>query len=209
MGDAMRRVGRVGVIGAALMALGAGAAGAVPYNILIERVTSPFSPPGAPEEEELTFSGAGTVDIVSGAIADLALSVQTLGEVNDSDAVFTFIFDETDVVRTVGLDAPLAPDLSGVVIGLVEKTSQGGEAEFLGFGSDMEGLTLDFTSGVAAAFCVGFTGDDLNQCVRGGGSSSGLEANLSAAVIPLPASLPLALTGLGGLALWRRARRAA
>ena len=204
MGHGFMRTGRASaLLGAALLALGAGgSAEAATYNIFVERVTSPFSPPGAPEEEELTFSGSGTVTIddAAGGPADidaLSLAVQTLAAVDGAPAVLTFEFGLADVAATSGLDAPLAPDLSGVVIELSEggKASTGGEASFL------DGLTLDFTQGLATAFCIG---EPDVQCIRGGGSSSGLEAGLSAAIIPLPATLPLLLAGLGALTLRRR-----
>lgn len=198
-----------GIAGVASLAL-AGAAAAVPYEITIERLS--LDEFGA-QDEQLTFSGGGTVSIdpdASGidAIDDLSLSVQTLADIDGEDAVLTFTADETDLVFAEGLDGPPAPDLSGVVIGLGASgiESEGGEAAFLNVGSP-DALTLNFGLGRAFAFCVGDQ-ENLVQCIRGGGGSSGLEAGLEAAVIPLPATLPLALTALGGLAFGLRRRRA-
>ena len=189
------------ILGACVLALGA--AEAATFDVLIERKqVNDFDP----EEQQPTFSGSGTVslDDAGTTIEALSLSVQTLAEIGGSPDVLTFSFGLGDVVATSGLGGPPAPDLSGLVIGLAETESEGGEAVLIDFGGGA--LTLDFGTGLASAFCVG---EPDVQCIRGGGSSTGIEANLTAAVIPLPATLPLALTALGGLALWRRGRRAA
>lgn len=187
----------------------ASTAAAVPFEVTVERLLlDPFNP----EDEQLTFSGAGRVEIDPAgtglaAIEDLALSLQTLADVDGADAVLTFSVDEGDLAFVDGLDGPPAPDLAGVVIGLGTGAieAEGGGASFLPVGGPAA-LVLDFAAGVASAFCVGEQEGGV-QCIRGGGSSSGLEGGLTAAVIPLPASLPLALTALGGLAAWRRLRR--
>ena len=212
MRDDGGRAGRsCALAGAAALLLGAvGTAEAAVYQIDVERL---FLNEFDAEDEQLTFSGGGsvTIDASAGGQADieaLSLSVQTLAEIDGEDAVLTFDFGLDDLVSASGLDGPLSADLSGLVIGLGDKASEGGEAVFLGTGGPAA-LTLDFGAGLASTFCVGSSDDALVQCIRGGGSSSGLEAGLSAAVIPVPAALPLALTGLGGLALWRLGRRAA
>ena len=189
------------VLGTAMLA--SGAAGAATYDILLERAQlNEFDP----EDQQPTFSGSGTViiDDAGTTLEALSLGVETLAEVGGEPDVLTFSFGLGDVVATSGLDGPPAPDLSGLVIGLAGSASEGGEATLIDFGGGA--LTLDFGAGVASAFCVG---EPEVQCVRGGGSSTGIEATLSAAIIPLPATLPLALTALGGLALWRRGGRAA
>lgn len=175
-----------------------GAAHAVPYEIVVGRIEDD---PNAPSDEQLTLSGEGRLRIDGGVIADLSLSLRTLADVDGEDAVLTFELTEQDVAVAGGLEGPLAPDLSGVVIGFDGVEAQDGLASFLG------GTTnLDFAAGRAAFFCVGDQ-ERLAQCIRGGGGSSGLEGQLEAAVIPVPAGLPLLLSGLGGLVAWRRLRR--
>lgn len=194
--------------GLAAASLGfAGAAVAVPYEITIDRLLlNEFNT----EEEQLTFSGTGRVEIDAAAtglaaIDDLSLSVQTLADIDGQDAVLTFAVDEGDLAFVTGLDGPPAPDLAGVVIGLGASgiESEGGEAVFISQGFPAA-LTLDFGGGIASAFCVG--AQEGVQCIRGGGGSSGLEGGIEAAIIPLPATLPLALTALGGFALGLRRR---
>jgi hypothetical protein len=190
------------VAGLAVLSLAlAGAALAVPYDITVERLApNEF----APDEEQLTFSGGGRLDLVGGAIGGFSLTLRTLASVGVEDAVLTFTVDESDLVFATGLEGPPSPDLTGVVIGLGASgiASDGGEASFLTVGGPAA-LTLDFGTGLATAFCIG---EDTVQCIRGGGGSSGLEGALTAAIIPLPATLPLALTALGGLALAFRRR---
>ena len=197
------------IVGAAILAgvLGGGASAAT-YTITLDRLAG--LAPG-PEDEQPTFSGTGSVtfDEPVGGPAEidaLSLAVQTLSQVGDEDAVLSFEFGPGDVLFAEGLAGPLAPDLAGVVIGLGGKDSTGGEASLLSAGGPAA-LTLDFGAGQASAFCVGDS-ENLVQCIRGGGSSTGIEAELGAAVIPAPASLPMALTALGVLGLWKSGRRA-
>lgn len=125
--------------------------------------------------------------------------------------MFRFEYGLGDIAAASGLDGPsVGPGLLGVVIDMASKASTDQAARIGGFG---DGLRLDFGAGRAYGFCFdasdGSEDDALAACIRGGGSSSGIEASLTAAPIPLPATLPLALGGLGALALRPRRRRAA
>lgn len=192
--------------GAAALALGAaGAARAATYTVAIDNLAVELAPEEAPGAVSGALSGGGAVTIDSAAggpsgIDALSLSVRTLAQVGDTPTVLSFRYGLGDVVFASGLGGPLAPDLSGVTIGLGDKASRGGEAVLLDTGSGA--LILDFTAGVASAFCVGL--EPGVQCVRDGGSSSGVEVGLSAAVVPLPAAWPLLAAALGGLGLLRR-----
>ena len=188
------------LLGAALLAAGAvGTAEAATYRIDIARTSA--------DEEAPTFSGGGTITI-DGPLLEpsdidaLSLSITTLGSLGDDDVTYRFDYTEQDVTNVVGFaDGSVPSDLMGLIIGLGSKSSQGGEVTIGGFG---DGLSLDFER-TAQGFCFDSVGSA--QCVRGGGTSTGIEANLSAAIIPLPASLPLALSALGGLAAWGSRRR--
>ena len=190
------------------MLLMAGVAEAATYTVDITR-TSPDG--NAPEEEQRTFSGRGTLSVGDdGSSLDaLSLSIETLGSIGDevsAPTVFRFDYVLGDVVSVAGLGGgPVAPDLSGVVIDLASQSSTGGDVTIGGF-ANSGALTLDFTAGAATGFCFG-SSDVLAQCIRSGGGSSGLDAALSAAIVPLPATLPLMAAALGALALRRGPRR--
>ena len=211
MVDATRRTARLWAAAMAA-ALAAGGAQAAIYEIDVTRL---FLDANAPEEEQPTFSGSGTVTIdpeVGGAgdIDALSLTIATLGTVYPDDeepfdTVFEFVYGLEDVVTATGLDGPVPRDLAGVEIGLGSKGSEDGGAVSIG-GSTVS-LLLDFGAGEASGFCFGASEEILGECVRGGGSSTGITAGLSAAIIPLPATLPLMLGGLAGLGLWRLRRR--
>lgn len=199
---------------AAAMAMTAGAAGAVPFRIDLDRISTV---PTSPEEEQPTFSGGGTLSMDGAGLAveALALRVETLGTFTPGlpdppffgepvPTVYEFAFGPEDVASVSGLDGgAVAGDLDGVSIAFDSVANQGGPGSVV-----LDGFGIDFGAGTAGAFC--FSADEgagFSECVRGGGSSTGIEAAAAAAVIPLPASLPLALAGLGALGLGRLGAR--
>ena len=200
---------RIALLGAAVLALGAAvprpAEAVTVFDLEILRTSA--------DEEAATFSGSGrlvfetTVDDFSvdspSDIRAFSLEVMTLGSLGEDDApvVYTFTYGLEDVLSASGIEPSSDPNGS---IALADKDSQGGEVV-------LGGLFLDFGGDSASGFC--FSATSMSQCIRGGGTSTGIEADffqeLGTAPIPLPATLPLALTALGGLALWRTRRGAA
>ena len=129
------------------------------------------------------------------------LDVFALGAAGDGSPtthLFRYGADEVVEVSGFGSVRPLAGALR-----LEDRASEGGEVV-------LSGLRLDFAQGIAEGFC--FTAaEDSPSCIRGGGTSSNVEAELRVSPILLPASLPLAAAALGLLGLQRagRARAAA
>ena len=191
--------------GAAMLAFGAVGAEAATtvFQLDIQRTSA--------DEEAPTFSGRGRLAFETTAddfsvddpseIGAFLLEVMTLGSLGeDGDpVVYTFAYDLGDVLSASGIEPSSDPIGS---IALADKASQGGEVT-------LQGLFLDFGGDTAGGFCFDAMGSA--QCVRGGGTSTGIEAdffqNLGSAPIPIPATLPLAATALGGLALWGARRR--
>ncbi len=185
----------------ALGAVGAEAATTV-FRLDIQRTSA--------DEEAPTFSGRGrlafetTADDVSvddpSDIAAFFLEVMTLGSFGDDAApvVYTFAYGLGDVLSASGIEPSSDPIGS---IALAGKASLGGEVV-------LDGLFLDFAGDTAGGFC--FDAEGSAQCIRGGGTSTGIEADFfqDLAPIPLPATLPLAATALGALAAWGSRRRA-
>lgn len=187
------------------------------FKIEIERLTSEVLFPGsgitAPEDELPTFSGQGTIVFKPVAtdpfdIQSLFLSVTTLGTDASNafgfgaDTVHEFLYDETDItgVTALGFDGS---GITGVLDfgGLPGKDSVSGDVV-------LQNLVLNFDTGRATGFC--FSGDanpGTAECIRGGGTSTGIEAGLKSAVVPLPASLPLMFAGLVGLGVVVRFRK--
>ena len=189
----------------AVLALAAGGivgpamAATTTYRIEIQRRSA--------DAEAPTFSGRGRLAFETTAddfsvddpseISQFALDVTTLGSFGEDDAPvsFTFSYDLGDVVGAGGIEP--SSDPRGF-IQLAGKGSAGGEVS-------LDGLFLDLSADTASGFC--FSSAETAQCIRGGGTSTGIEADqfqVLLAPIPVPATLPLALTALGGLALWRR-----
>ena len=84
------------------------------------------------------------------------------------------------------------------VIDLLDKLSNDG-------GVRLFETRLNFTSGVASGFCL--SAASSQECIFGGGSSTGIRAGLNnPAIVPLPWTLPLFGTALGGLALFALTR---
>jgi hypothetical protein len=154
------------------------------------------------DREAQTFSGSGLIHFESPAndVADIdffSLEIQTIGSrFADPDLVEVprrFVFGLTDILSVDDLAA--GPALSGVIL-LGSKVSQDGDVA-LG-----EGTRLDFTAGLASGFCFAVVGDE--SCIFGGGSSTGIEAGLGSAIVPLPWASPLLVIALGVLALVAR-----
>lgn len=157
----------------------------------------------SPDEEARTFEGFGTLEIEAGAaspadVLAFELDVYALGSAaGDGSPVTWFFRYGADEIEAVSGFESLRP-LSGVLL-LESRATAGGEVV-------LDGLRLDFARGLAEGFCFAAS-EGSPSCIRGGGSSSGVEAELRVAPIPLPASLPLAAAGLALLGLLR-ARRA-
>ena len=154
-----------------------------------------------------TFMGKGSIIISASAennsitIMDFAFDVSVLGSIpNDTninnnlykDAVHKFSYTESDIVSLRELQ------LAG--------SSLSGEMVFADKPSDLpavmlQNLILDFSAGMASGFCFDTIGGA--QCIRGGGTSTSLEANLRVAVVSGPPALPLFVIGLISLSVFR------
>ena len=213
MGDAtcwsrpLAEAARIGLRRSRAGALVATLAAALPSAVLAVTVGFQIDRTSA-DVTERTFGGSGSVTF-DGPTSDpadislLSLQISTLGTVYDQDGVptpatFDFVFDAADVTAVSGL-AAVGGGLAGSISFAGSVSEDGGLVA-------MDFFELDFDAGLASGFC--FYGTDiLAECITDGGSSSGVEAILSVAPVPLPASLPLfglAIAGLGCLA--RRAR---
>lgn len=157
----------------------------------------------SPGEEEPTVSGFGTLEIEPGAttpadVPAFELDVFALGLAAGDGSPVTrlFRYGADDVVEISGFES--LPPLMGV-LRLADRASEDGKVV-------LSGLRLDFAQGIAEGFCFAAS-EDNPSCIRGGGSSSNVEAALRVAPVPLPSSLPLAAAALGLLGLWRAGRR--
>lgn len=210
----------------AIVSLGAVPGHAAPHSIFrieIERLTADQFSAGSgvlvPEDELATFSGHGLIRFspsatTPGHVLSLSLSLATLGTDSSNESgigaetIHRFLYDETDITGAIDLDTG-GSALRGVLdfSGLPGKASQSGEVV-------LQDLLLDFDGGRATGFCFsGGGGPGTAECIRGGGTSTGIEAGVSSIVVPLPpafALLALPLMVLLGLARFGRdGRRAA
>lgn len=145
-----------------------------------------------------TFTGSGSITLETspatavGDIAAFRFDAFTEGSIGDgpgTDVIHRFSYSLSDV-ETVDLAAN-GSVLSGM-LGLADKESVVPAVV-------LEGLSLNFSDGTAMGFCFDAVGGA--QCIRGGGTSTGLEANLgSAFAVPEP-PVPLAMLAAGLLTL--------
>eukprot|EP01023_Acetabularia_acetabulum_P051617 TRINITY_DN5715_c0_g1_i2.p1 TRINITY_DN5715_c0_g1~~TRINITY_DN5715_c0_g1_i2.p1 ORF type:complete len:202 (+),score=39.38 TRINITY_DN5715_c0_g1_i2:148-753(+) len=175
----------------------AGSAQAVGITFKIDRTSAdPMAP---------TFSGNGSLSFdpsAPDAVTAFNMQIETIGGdfVGPVETPAPRIFDY--VLADVVSVSQLGFSTSGATgqIDLANKTSNDGAILMIN-------MMLDFQQDQASGFC--FPANAFAACVLGGGSSSGVEAQLTATPIPLPASVLLVLAGLGALAgISRRSGRA-
>ncbi len=187
------------------------------FNIDIERFSFDDLFPGetftVPDDELPTFSGFGTITFDPVAtdpsdIVSLSLTIETLGTDASNefgfgaDTVHVFEYDETDIQNVTNLGFN-GSSLTGSLdfVGLPGKDSTTGEVV-------LQSLVLDFDAALASGFCFSGGGEPgTAECIRGGGTSTGIEASLKTSVIPLPAPFALLLVPVIGLAALGRMRQ--
>lgn len=162
------------------------------------------------DPEAPTFGGFGQIGFDSVAddpasISLFSLTLETMGtDAANSDTIQQFIYGNADIGSVIGL-TDTGSGISGL-LSLGPKTSVSGEVQIGGFGD--QSLVLNFSDGTASAFCFRVDlGGDFAECVRGGGSSTGMDALLSAKPVPLPASLSMMLIMLAAFCIGARRGR--
>ncbi|MGR3321926.1 MAG: VPLPA-CTERM sorting domain-containing protein [Pseudooceanicola sp.] len=168
-----------------VIAAAAGAASFSGYN-----VTGPTYYDGA---GQLNYSGSNGSDVVSVSSPDLSETISIVGSLSGLGAALT---------------NPYSPQFSGVAIDFSYTDNQSGD-DVLAILFQNDNL-LPSASDFAIATFTGELGSDF--LTDGAGVSTpvfGTFEVVGAAVIPLPAALPLILAGLGGLAVVGRRRRRA
>ena len=177
-----------------LVLAGAFAAGFLGYGSEADAAT--FT--GYIETTDVFFDGAATFDydplFVGGSIFDpgfqvnVALSTDlATGSLLLTDGLFTPVLDGSLVDTMLSVDNGFADDTFSMLFEIVAGSADYAIATFTG-DLDGFGFTDFFTDGAL------FVDGDLSI--------------VGAQVIPLPAGLPLLLTGVGGLLLLRRKRKA-
>src|SRR6056297_3236768 len=180
-----------------LVLVGAIAAGLLGYGSEADAAT--FN--GYIETTDVYFDGAATFDydplFVGGSIFDpvfqvnVALSTDlATGSLLLTAGLFTPVLDGSVVDTMLSVDNGFAGDTFSMLFEIVAGSADYAIATFTG-DLDGFGFTDFFTDGVLFA--------DGNLSIAG--------AELDTTVIPLPAGLPLLLSGVGGLLLLRRKRK--
>ena len=174
------------------------------YKISISRISQD---PTAP-----TFSGSGIIRFGGlapgiGDISFLSLDIFTLGTLSDGidlmPAVHHFNYGLGDILDVMDLIAE-GRSLTGILqFGLMAASKTGAVTiGCAGFG----GLLIDFTAGVADGFCFSSL-VAAAECIRGGGTSAGIEARVATAIVAFPNSLPLLCIAVLALGYMARRRR--
>lgn len=181
-----------------------------PANAVVFNITYTDSP-------ELDMSGnvvgTGSLSYNGPAVAG-SYALDTLTGLAFSATIGSISFTLADITTDLSAGGILVSDLGGGEFGFVfsgdgSTSSNGGSVDFA-VGSDS--LTHEPTTSIADA--TGCCGGDGVVNLYGSGSSFGAYAattgsNETASAVPVPASLPLVLAGMGALGLVARRRKQA